>query len=260
MSKKKIIFYNNTTRLNEEYQTVAMKFSFISREGEEFVQCHDWIACRDFLHDAIRGMLTRQPSSIYGFSYSHDKNPPLDLKHTRLLVSQKGLKCGDEFEEKLFNALKLVNHYEFLVGIELTKITKIISDLNKNYKYIWEVKGPKFWMNTPYLISMYTLLLRLGYKNIKFDNKKELKEEFKRITKNPDDNNTRYLKKIYSKLEPIILKHKSIIDEKRDGFSSLYFEETPIGSFHHKSGIVSTCTGASWSTKLNERILSLEEK
>ncbi len=255
-ASKKVNWFKSTNNLGEIYQSVNMKFSFASEKDGVFTQCHKWVKCRDFLHDAVRTALTGNKSSIYGFSFEKEVNPDLNLEGMTMLVSQKGLKKEDDLLPSLHKSLKILNYYESIAKQPLSKLTKVEGDANSKYKHVWAVEGPKLWMTAPYLVSMFTFLLRLGCKEVEFIDGETLKEALKSAStgKDENDNDVKYLTSVWDKLEILIANHSRIIDEKENGYSKLYFEPTGINSFHDKSGIVSTCNSNTWSTELNKSI------
>lgn len=252
----KVNWFKSVNNLAEMYQSVNMKFSFASKKDGVFTQCHKWVKCRDFLHDAVRTALTGDKSIIYGFSFEKGVNPDVDLAGMTMLVSQKGLKKEDDLLPSLHKSLKIINYYETIAKQPLSKLTKVEGDKTSKYKHVWVVEGPKIWMTTPYLVSMFTFLLRLGCKEVEFTDGKTLKEVLKEAStgKNEKDNDANYLTSVWDKLEILIANHSEIVDEEKDGYSKLYFQGTIIGSFHDKSGIVSTCNGTTWSTEFNKKI------
>jgi len=259
MSAGKVVWFKSKNNLAEIYQSVNMKFSFANLKGDTFVQCHKWVKCRDFLHDAVRTALTGTKSSIYGFTFEKGVNPDLDLENMTMLISKKNIKKEEDLLPSLQRSIKVINHYEEIAKQPLSKLIKVEEDKECKYKHVWAVTGPKMWMTTPYLVSMYTFLLRIGCKKIEFKENKDITGVLEALTlgKNEKDNDDRYLASIWDKLEPIIEKHNNIIEEGENGYSKLYFEGTPIGAFHDKSGIVSTCKATTWSKEFNGTIKKL---
>jgi hypothetical protein len=258
----KVTWFKSTNNLAEIYQSVNMKFAFAKKSEGIFIQCHKWIKCRDFLHDAVRTALTGKKSSIFGFTFEKGINPELDLENMTMLVSQKGLEKEDELLPNLNRALKIINHYESIAGQPFSKLTKVEPDKISDYKHVWIIQGPKMWMTAPYLISMFTFLLRLGCKNVEFTDSASLEKALEKVSKEEKkDNDINYLKTIWNKLEVIIVKHSTLIEEKGNGYSNLYFQDANIQSFHNNSGIVSVCNANTWSHKFNEKIKNvLKEK
>ena len=255
MTKRKVNYFRKDVNLCEIYQSVAMKFSFASEQDKIITQSHEWVQCRDFLLDAVKAMLVEKSSKIYNFIYEFGKNPAIDLEEIKILVSQKGLKNGRVFRNDLTSALRLINYYESLIGEKLSTIKQVQGDPETNYKFVWLITGPKFWISAPHLISLYTFLIRLGHKRITFKTGSELKKKLKHIADtNANDNDSRYLKDLWSKLDLIVRNNNKIVKYQLSGFSSLYFEKKSITEFHNTSGIVSVCKATTCSPEFNEKI------
>lgn len=262
MPANKVIWYSGSN-LSEIYQSFNMKFAFANETEKEIIQCHQWVKCRDFLHDAVRTMLTGNKSSIYGFSFEKGVNPDIAMDSIKMLVSKQDIKSGLLFRPLLNRSLKLINHFENMAGEELSTIRKVQGDTKGGYKHVWLVSGPKFWLSTPYLISLYTFLLRLGDKKFKFNDGNSLRKAFEKHCSKDDGNggnDTKYLKKVWDKLERVITAHDQIAELRKDGFSRLYFEKSGINSFHDRSGIVSTCEGNTWNAKFNKNVKKVLKK
>ena len=226
-----------TKSLAEEYQPTGMYFVFLSTKNE---MCHTWIKCRDFLQDAIRNRLTGKDDSIYGFCHFSKKDPKIDLKKTRLLV--KGVKL----DEVIKHSLQLVNHYEKITG--LTPRSKIVK-VDDMYLFI----GPGEWTQSPVLISLYTLLIRLGCQKIKFKNEEELVKAYETLINNQKVNNindVRYLKVVYKYIHTVLENRNLLMFKQED---KILFADATINNFHPRSGIVSLCNHTIADEKLKDR-------
>jgi len=254
--KPKVKWFESKNKLAEIYQSINMKFSFATRKDNMFIQCHEWVKCRDFLHDAVRTALTGTKSNIYGFKFEKGINPDLDLNNTIMLVSQKNLKVEKIFLANLTKSLSIINYYETLHKEKLSKLTKVEGNKEANYEHIWVIEGPKFWMTTPYLISLFTFFLRLGAKNIGFKTEKDLKEKLNKIVedKNDNDNDANYLRYIWDKLNILAINYPKLVAKNKNSYSNLYFKSSSISDFHNRSGIVSTCKVNTWSKEFNKKL------
>jgi len=225
-------------KLAEIYQQVRMQFAFLSSPKNGNKQCHSWAFCRDFLHDAVRTQITGVASNIYGFTFDKDKNPPIDTVRTRMLVRQDKLEKKDipKFERKMKAALKLLHHYETMAGVSLSKFQKVNDDkLN-----VWAFNSPGMWMKAPQLVSMYSMLIRLGDKEFTFKDNASLKKVLKKQSKSgAGDNDTRYLQKCWDKFD-LVIKNRNKVFPK-SGYES--YKSMAIGSFHNNSGIYTLCSG-----------------
>lgn len=241
----------------EIYQSFNMKFAFANEVDGKIVQCHQWVKCRDFLHDAVRTMLTGEKSSIWSFTFEKGKNPDIAMDKIMFLVSKKDVTNAAKFRPVLTKALKLINYFENLNGVELSTIKKVEADKKAGYAHVWLLTGPKFWLTAPYLVSLYTFLLRLGDKNIEFKDATSLKKALETLSKQDNTNNEndlKYLKQVWNKMETLVTRHEDLADLNKEGFSGLYYTGASISSFHNRTGVVSACTAATWSKDFNKKV------
>lgn len=241
--------------LIEAYQSMDMKFSFVSSKKNGRKQCHRFVICRDFLHDVIRTQLTGKKCLIYGFKFEKGINPPIDSARTQMLITKDEI--PDEFNEYMKYGLKLLRYYEKISKAGISRCTKIADNNNKQ---VWLFSSPAMWMSSPALISMYSLLIRLGAKKIEFKSGEELLEKYKELihSKKKLDSDTLYLKAIHKFLE-IIVKHREYIFDKKD---NIYCNgDVTLNDFHNYGGIVSLCEKKSKFCHINsERMLEIYNK
>ncbi len=248
--------------LNEIYQQTGMLFAFLTSPEKGSKVCHEWVKCRDFLHDAVRAQITGTPCGIYGFTFNPATNPNIDLKKMRMLITKDGLKDGDieGFGKKIQAGLALVNHFEKHAKVSLSKVEEI-DVTGSNKKVIYLFTGPQMWMSSPFLISMYTFLLRLGDKEIVFENEVDLKNKLKDLNdkyKNGklSDNDANYLGGSWDKLH-LFVKNRIKLFPKKDGVHDIFHGSYNINSFHNNGGIWSLATYQTPDTALNDRVKEL---
>lgn len=257
---KKVVWFDNPEKLIEAYQSVSMKFSFVNNISGKLTQCHQWVQCRDYLQDAVRTTLTGAPSTVYGFKFTKD-NPTIDLNNMRMLISQKGLLHYKKLRLALTRALKMLNNFEAMAGVEFTTVSKVVGDPEKKYHHVYMLTGPKMWLSSPHLISMFTLIVRLGDKEIKpFIDNEQLKESFKVLLDkdNNTDNDISYLKKVSNFLDIMVTQRENISPYNDNGFSNLYYRESPIMEFHNRTGLVATCEASTPFVDVNAKIKELK--
>lgn len=238
MKKVSVTFWTKHANLCEISQQVGMKYAFLSVDNK---QCHPWIKCRDFLHDALRCQVTGKKDGIYGFNFDPEVNPPLDLKKMRMLVKRdphsKEKNPSEVTKEAIYRALSIIRCIETKAGIKtLSKLH--VTDEDEDI-YIFE--GPRAWMGSPFMISLYTLLIRLGAKKIEFDNVEELDAELKRLSDNEEkssDNDIRYLKVVQPYIHKIVENRKKLKYVGKDN-KPLFFVDKGINIFHNYTGVVS---------------------
>lgn len=242
-------------QLCEIYQIVGLRFAFVQKTAAGFKQCHPFAKCRDFLHDAVRCTITNTNMSLYSFKFG-PSNPQVDLKLMRMLVIGDTTTKAADWDDMMEHSLKLLHHYEAMVGKSKSTLVKIADPLVKSPR--WLFIGPAFWMKTPYLVSMYTFLIRLGHKRIKFEDNDSLVKQLDAISKSPsvtNDNDLKYLKSCWNKLDFVIKNRKTLFGTKFDPFYSK--PGISIGRFHDASGIVSLCKGMTANTELNTKFIQL---
>jgi len=229
----KVDFWKTNPHLCEISQTAGIEYSFMSSEADGFKQCHQWIKCRDFLHDALRSHISGKADEIYGFKYDPKVNPPLDLKKMRMLI--KHTKSGTVDTREVMDAsLAALHMVEKTGGIELSKLYKVNGHDNM---YLFE--GAEDWMESTFMISLYTLLIRLGAQKMSFKDKEEFDKKIDELSKsNKSDNDINYLKTVSPFIHRIVEKRKALVYVKKD---KMLFEGKGIGTFHGYTGVVSLC-------------------
>lgn len=154
--RKKIEFLAGNGSFNEQYNR-GMQYALVNDNGR---QVHHFVWCKDFLHDLMFGNINSENINIYNFKYSPQEDVPPPSKKIRIAVVNSydknfGSKCG--------NSLDFINQVEEAMGFTKSTLSEC-DDAPEKYKatgvYLFE--GSKKWLNSPVLISMYTLLLRLG--------------------------------------------------------------------------------------------------
>lgn len=246
--------------LNEIYQPTGIRFALCGPPNEEnvIVQTHEWVKCRDFMPDAVRAQLTGEIFEIYGFKYDPKKNPPIDLNKVRMLVSKAELKTEKDkadFEKSMESGLKILNTYERLMGLKTRSKFRYVKGDKSPWIYCWLFTGPKEWLKSPYLLSLYSFCIRLGVKNLKFDNVDQLVKEMKKCGDQGNERDNNYLKKMWNRIHLILKERKNLF--LQNGKMDPIFTENVKGSFHDKTGIVSLCTAQTLKPELNKKLNEL---
>jgi len=235
LRKIKVEFFGKKQHLYEIGQVTGMQYAFLSSKADGYKQCHQWIKCRDFLHDALRSRITGKVEQIFGFSYDPKTDPPIDLKRMRLLIKRdRGL--AKETRKMIDSAIDIINCIEKSSGIK--PLSKLYQASSNDGVYIF--MGASDWMESTFMISLYTFLIRLGAKNIEFTDKEDLYSKLKDLKGGDHDIN--YLKTVYPFLDKIIENRKKLKYVGRDG--KVFFDKQNINMFHGYTGIVALCTQA----------------
>ena len=269
MLEKTVIvdWFSSTNSLIEAYQQTEFKFSFIGPPGENGIsrQCHPWAKCRDFLPDAVRATIINKTFSIYGFNFDPIKNPILDLDIMRMLVYKSDLKSIDkiEFEDKMFFGISLLNHYEKIMEISPSILYRTKEDYNNKPVYLFVGNGE--WMRSPFLISLYTFLIRLGDKKIVFENNQELMDKYKTLIKQHEsgkiyDNDIGYLKSMWNILH-VILENREILIHSNTTPDPI-FKNLSINNsvFHNRTGIKSLSEATTPIQERNDTVEKLRKE
>ena len=240
--------------LNEIYQSVEMKFAFLSEDNK---QVYVFAKCRDFLHDIVRASITGKPAQIYGCDYNPSKHPRVCESSIRMLVRSETCRGDDQKvarDEVMESALALIHHYEEIASL---KERSTVVRLEKSRKgTTWLFTGPQFWLSSSFFVSLYSFLIRLGDKKISFSDNDELKAKFKEISDKLQDNDSTYLRTLWSKID-VVVKNYSVIKNGMKWDASYYRDDIPISKFHNSGGIVSIAQASSYSTRKNERVAAL---
>lgn len=278
---QKVKWNHKKNYLNESYQKTGFNFILASDntssgilgmgKKKQIEACHEWVKCRDYLHDVVRCQLTSGSCDVYGFSYGVGKNPNLNLNKIRMLVSKETLITRDkpsakeyleDFKVVMAHSLTLLNHFENEAKISLSTL-KYVDPEGSNREIVALFTGSHIWLKSPFLVSMYSMLIRMGDKKITFKSVKELEKELRLISKKGDDNDAAYLASLWDKLHLILNNRDKLFTEGKDGFHDIYYNKHNITSFHNNCGVLSLATFITPDKELNARMkecLNLKQK
>lgn len=246
-------------QLSEIYQSVKTKFAFVSSAKMGNQQCTVFAQCRDFLHDAIKAHINKNSIDIYDFEYAYGKNPKIDTRLTRIAVcndkTNKNQKAREEFEEELHRGLAYIHLYEEFAKL---KRKSTLQKTKNTRRDVWLFTGPSFWMRAPFLISMYTLLIRLGNKKIACGSIEEFTEDSQRVIDGykSKDNDLKYLASCKDKMHLVVKHAKKLFFEDSRWYRG-YTDKYQKHSFHDCGGIKSLCDSATFDSELNKKFKAL---
>jgi hypothetical protein len=216
----------------------GLEYSMISDDNE---QATPFMYCKDFIQDAIQGRLLNRAQSVYSFSYDPAAKEQPTLKEARFALGNSG---DPSMGEKIIGVLDFLNQFEDKLKFEKTKILPIS---NPPRKYMasgtWLIIGSVKWLRCPILLSMYTLLVRVGFSH-KFNT--DCMETIENIASNklkcyqPQD-----YPKIIAAKESI----KKIIENGDENIfpgsmADNYPEKILISTMHNTCGIIGWSNGA----------------
>lgn len=140
----------------------GLEFSFATKKE----QCTDFIYCKDFLHDCVYANLYSKTINPYGFKYD-PKVKPIGLKKTYILVANS---ADSKLSDKIKGCQDFLNQAEAKLGLFRTKISVCDSPPEKYKNGVYLFRGSGMWLNSPPMLSLYSLFIRLGFCHTAGDN------------------------------------------------------------------------------------------
>jgi hypothetical protein len=202
--------------------------------NENMEQCHDFVFCKDFIQDAIMSHLHGGIASIYGFSYNPATQPKLSLDKLRLIVVNSADKS---FNDKIPHVIDFLNQFCNKLHLKKTVAYKVENPPAKYKNGCWIIESSGMWQNAPVFVSMYTLLLRVGFiHKTGNDCMDTIKKLLDGKTKPYQSNDKSYMQQGMKGIETILkLGYRKIfyIDTAKN-----YPKGTNIGTMHNQTGIV----------------------
>jgi hypothetical protein len=155
--KKRIKWYTNKMSLQQAISS-GVQMAFVSPDGE---QCCPFVLCKDYLHDAVFNLLYKTKKKVWGFCYDPKKEKPIGLDAIRLLVTNSQDK---KMREKVPAMIEFLNQIESDLKLKKT-IVRECADPPLKYRRcgVYYLLGSKRWLKSPPMISLYTLLVRIGF-------------------------------------------------------------------------------------------------
>lgn len=163
-----MILINNQDRSKlGEGRNYGMGFSICKQTDENTIETIIPItACKDYLNDVVYNELTNKEIAAYGLKITKKTNL-LDNERFWIVTKILDVKGGTQYakqseDEELLknnreNLLNFINQIEQKIKIDTSEFLTCENDEN-----IIAINAPIFWMQGTYLISLYTLLLRVG--------------------------------------------------------------------------------------------------
>lgn len=156
-NKVKIKWFSEKQRLLQGVKK-GLQFAFVSQKNE---QCMPLAYCKDYLQDAIQAHLLNKKKKKYGFIYDPEVHPKICIEKCKLLVAHDKDK---NFKDNVPKCLMFLNQIEDRLGIKKT-VARCVSNPEKKYlnEKAWVFTGSKRWLKSPPMISLYALLIRVGF-------------------------------------------------------------------------------------------------
>lgn len=156
--KKKIEFMPAANHHIAQIYGSGLQYALCSDKNE---QACNFVYCKDFFQDAYQAYFCKTKRAIYGFSYDYKKNKPVSLKTLKLLLLNSSDK---KFSNKISSAQDFMNQIEKDLKMRGKTNFSQVSNPPEWYKRdIWLVETNKRWYSSPVMLSLYTLLLRIGF-------------------------------------------------------------------------------------------------
>lgn len=160
--KKKIQWFKESQRLSQALGS-GLEYAFVSAD---YKQCCPFVWCKDFLHDAVYNAIYNTKKSIYGYHCSpKEGQPPIDLNKMRVLLANSG---DRKMRDKIPACVEFMHQIETALKMSLSTVRECT---NPPYHYavggVWLFESSKRWLLAPPMVSLYTLLVRVGFSHIR---------------------------------------------------------------------------------------------
>lgn len=240
----------NKGHLNEAMQYKKVNFVSVREEDGKLIGIHPPVLCRDYLGDILYvTKMNKEQAYVYGLQYKKDRDGPLQLDRTKLVMIFNE-KSKDK--ETLFRNINILWELEKQCGLKTTELT----ELDKNTLY---VRGSKRWLDNNFTYSFYTFMLRaLCYQQIK-DQKEWYLAVQDMANKEYSATEGQYIKQISVEKFKTLLKNlkKFFIPlENPTGYSNT---ELSIMAVHSSSGFVAITQNGQYIVKDN-KLIALSKK
>lgn len=219
----------------------GVELALVSANNE---QIGDFVYCKDFFQDAIKGFVNDIPSGIYGYTYDPKKQPPIDLENVRVLLAHDKDK---DFLEKVPAVVDLLNQIEKQMGLTLTKATVVGNPPDKYKSGVVLLVGDGAWLRSSASLSMYTLLARNGVVHkLGTDYNKTINDIIDGKLPAGQRNDATYMK--FGKPGIDLIIKDGITKVFGKSLEANYLATIPTGTFHHYGGIVAFGSGKTAKT------------
>jgi len=220
---------SQTQKILQLYEK-GIEYALVSDKNE---QCHSFVWCKDFLHDVVYSSVNNRSIDIYRFKYDPNKDPRPCLKKLKILVTNSKDK---KIENKILKCLDFINQIEFFLKIKPTKAL-CCSNPPEGYNKVFLFNANKRWVNAPPMLSLYTLLIRLGFSHEINDN---FLTTLEKIKLGINKTNQRYDKKWLLEIQEALNQIFKFGDKKifSKDIKKNYPSNAVIDTVHNKMGII----------------------
>lgn len=159
---KKIINWSQKPKTLAEIYQNGLEMALMTKEDENGIttQASHFVLCKDFFQDAIQGYLLNEKKGCFGFFYDPKTDPAICMETTRIAV---GNALNKNFANKIPAVLDFLNKFEKKIHLKRTKVWECEPCPEKYKSGVFLFEGSSKWMISPPMISLYTLLIRVGF-------------------------------------------------------------------------------------------------
>ena len=238
MEKVKITWYNWKGSIAQIYSN-GLEYAFASEDNK---QCCPFVFCKDFLQDCVWGQLYGKVATIFGFTFNPKNDPHLDMNKCKLLVTNSA--DPKEFKNRIEKCVLFINQIE--KALHLIRTVAYECELPPPHYTkcgVFLLESSRRWLEAPPLVSLYTLLIRVGFVYNGTDTFMEHIAKVQEGKISPyQRNDASYLKSADKGIKQIMeLGYRKIfyIDPKKN-----YPEGIQTGVLHNSTGIVGFTAGS----------------
>lgn len=210
----------------------GLEYSLVS---DDYKQCHNFVWCKDFLHDVMHATLNNRTIDIYKFRYNPSENPHPSLNKIRLMITNSKDK---RLKKKIPNCLDFLNQIEEKLKIKKSIVRQCWMP-QEPYRAagVFMFEGSKRWIQAPPMLSLYSLLLRVGLSHKVGDSFTKTINGIKNRTIRASQ---KYDRKWLESIEPALDKLFRLGDRKifHKNIQENYPKRFVIDVVHHRLGII----------------------
>lgn len=218
------IQFHKKVSLSEVGDT-TLEYNILTKHGDKFTGVAPGFVCKDFMTDFVAYYLGHKPSgdTIYGFEA---RKYASDSKRSRIYLFIRDRVKYHSNEYKDLSHIDgpyqdFINHFDTIFGFELSEMW--YSDEHRGFLIEYDNE----WHNYPYMVSLLTLLLRVGIVYEPSKNKTPL--DFL-LGYNKNDKDALMIKQAKETIELLVSGNR---------FEGLgYNKFTSLGGIHNNCGIV----------------------
>ena len=154
VQERKVVWHKKNLKVMQVPKE-GLEFAFLSEDDK---QMHQLVLCKDFLQDVVFAYTIERYIDVYDFIIWPRFN--FDFSATRIMVTNFK---DPNFGMKICNCLDFLGQIESRLGFRPTTLEKCASAPPVYKKAgVWILTGDKGWIHSPVLLSMFTLMVRIG--------------------------------------------------------------------------------------------------